>query len=167
MENKELIKEIRTLYIIKNIFNYIKDNNFKFKLFFYSKQFQNKLDIKLIDYKEKYINKIGFNINNYLHKEYEDDNLVKKYDNFILEKKLNKKEFKNLIFELIINKKLNEIEEDSEKLIDMDSPLFEIISKTKNFENNYTIYISQKNIDDNNLKDDFRIKFDNLNKSNV
>ena len=62
---------------------------------------------------------------------------------------------------------MNENEEDSEKLIDMESPLFEIISKTQNFENNYAIYISQENIDENNIKDDYKIKFDNLNKSNI
>ena len=134
MEDQNLIKKIKSTYILKNIFNYIKDNNFKLKLFIHSKLFQNKLDLTII-YKEKYIVQIGFDINKYLHKKYERDNLIKKYDNFLLEKKLNKKEFENIISEVIINKKFNENEEDSQKIIDMESPLFEIISKTKNFEN--------------------------------
>ena len=147
MANQELIK-IKSSYILKNIFNYIQDDNIQFKLFFYSKFFQNKLDIKLIDYKEKYINKIGFDINKYLHieqKNYKKDNLVKKYNNFLLEKKFNKKEFEKIIYDLLDNKKTKDIKENSEILIDMESPLYEIISKTKIFENNYDIYIFLKN----------------------
>ena len=49
----------------------------------------------------------------------------------------------------------------------MDSPLFNIISKSKEFENNYTIFISQKFIDRYKLKDDYEIYFDNLNKLNI
>ena len=47
----------------------------------------------------------------------------------------------------------------------MESPLFEIISKTKNFENKYTIYIDQKIIDE--YKYVYKKVFDNLNKSNI
>ena len=46
MEDQNLIKKIKSTYILKNIFNYIKDNNFKLKLFIHSKLFQNKIDIK-------------------------------------------------------------------------------------------------------------------------
>ena len=169
MENKNLIK-IKSSYILKNIFNYIQDDNIQFKLFFYSKFFQNKLDIKLIDYKEKYINKIGFDIKNYLHiqqENYKKDNLMKKYDNFLLEKKFNKKEFDKIIYDVFQNKIDKDLKEDSEILIDIESPLFEIISKIKIFETNYTIYISQKNIDEYNLKDDYKISFDKLNKLNI
>ena len=49
----------------------------------------------------------------------------------------------------------------------MESPLFGIILKTKSFENNYTIFFSQKNIDENKLKDYYKIHFDNLNKINI
>ena len=109
MEDQELIKKIKSPYILKNIFNYIKDNNFKLKLFIHSKLFQNKLDLTIM-YKEKYIDQIGFDINEYLHKEEDqEDNLIKKYNNFLLEKKLNKKEFENIISEVIIIKKYKKI----------------------------------------------------------
>ena len=141
MENQALIKKIKSSYIIKNILNYIKDNNFfKLKFFIHSKLFQNKLDIKLIDYKEKYIDQIGFDFNEYLHLNIGTDNLIKNYNNFLLEKKLNKKEFETIISEVILNKEFNRNEKDSVKLIDIESPLFNIISKTKNFGNNYAIY---------------------------
>ena len=51
--------------------------------------------------------------------------------------------------------------------IDIDSPLFEIISKTKNFENNYTIYISQKYFDEFKLKEQYIQFFNKLNKLDV
>ena len=102
-----------------------------------------------------------------MHKKYEEDNLFKKYDNFLLEKKLNKKEFENIISEVIKNKEYKEKEDSEILLIDMESPLFGIISKTKSFANNYTIFVSQKNIDKNKLKDYYKIHFDDLNKSNI
>ena len=48
MENQDLFKKIKSAYILKNIFNYIKDNNLKLKLFIHSKLFQNKLDLTII-----------------------------------------------------------------------------------------------------------------------
>ena len=106
-----------------------------------------------------------------MHKEKDErDNLIKKYDNFSLENKFNKKEFENIIIDVIkskIDKEENNIKRDSEILIDIESPLFEIISKTKGLENNYAIYISQKNIDKNKLKDDYKIYLDNLNRINI
>ena len=46
MEYQGIIDKIKSIYIIKNIFNYIKDNKIPLKLFIYSKYFQNKLNIK-------------------------------------------------------------------------------------------------------------------------
>ena len=51
--------------------------------------------------------------------------------------------------------------------INIDSPLFEILSKTKYFDKIYTIYISTKIIDEYKLKDDYIIRFKNLNNSNI
>ena len=162
MENNHQINKIKSSYIIKNIFNFIKEDNFQMKLFFYCKLLQNKLDIKLIDYKEKYIDKLCFDINKYLHIKQEEcktDYLINKYNSFLFQKNLNKKEFEIILFDVIQNNK-NDIKEHSEILIDMDSPLFKIISKTKLFGNNFAIYISQKNIDENNLKDNFKMLFE-------
>ena len=76
----------------------------------------------------------------------------------------------NIIYDILNNKKINEennIKKDSEILIDIESPLFKVISKTKIFENNYTIYISQKIIDKYKLKDYYKNYFENLNKLNI
>ena len=58
MENQILKKKIKSKYIIRNIFNYIKDTYFQLKLINYSKYYQKNLDIQLINYKEKYIKKL-------------------------------------------------------------------------------------------------------------
>ena len=122
------------------------------------------------------MNKIRFDIYRYLYIEEEEnrrDYLIKKYDNFLLRKKLNKEEFEKILYEVLENKKIkdadedNTIKEDSEILIGMESPLFVIISKTKAFENYYSIYISQKKIDKYKLKDDYKKYFENLNKLKI
>ena len=85
MENLGIIYKIKSIYIIKNILNYIKDNQ-KQKLFLYSKYFQNILNIGYVDAKEKYLKNIGFNINEYLYieeRKYEKNILNKKYDKFL------------------------------------------------------------------------------------
>ena len=55
---------------------------------------------------------------------------------------------------------------DYETLIYVDSPLFDIVSKTKTFEKYYKIILSQEIIDDYNLKEDYITIFNKLNKSN-
>ena len=174
MKKREILKKIKSIYIIDNIFNYIKDSsNLQLKLFIYSKHFQKVFNIKLIDYKEEYLKTIGFNLEDYLFSDkenYEKDFLREKYENFIIENKLNKEKFEDIIYEVLENKKIKDIDEeevnvidkDLEKLIDINSPLFEIISKTKLFEKNISIYIN------NNESKNNYIKFiDKLNKSNI
>ena len=84
-----------------------------------------------------------------------------------MEKKVNRKSLENLIYEIFENKQIKGIYKENENYINIDSPLFEIISKLSNFEINYTIYISQKNIDEYNLINEYIKLFDKLNKSNI
>ena len=112
MENQGIIYKIKSIYITKNIFNFIKDKNIQLKLFRNSKYFQKILNINYIDCKEKYLKNIGFNINEYLHikeEEYENNILNQKYDKFLLEKKINKKKFEEIIYEILENKQEKKI----------------------------------------------------------
>ena len=90
------------------------------------------------------------------------------YNKYLLEKKLNKEEFNKIIFDVIENTKQKEniYDKDYGILINIDSPLFEVISKTENFDKNYTIYFSQKNIHEYTLKEDYIAIHDKLNKLN-
>ena len=166
MENQRIIYKIKSIYIIKNISKYLKDNQ-KQKLFIYSKYFQNQLNIEYIDAKEKYLKNIGFDINEYLYideRKYEKNILNKKYEKFLIEKKINKKLLENLVYEIFENKQIKGIYKENESYINIDSPLFEIISKLSHFEKNYTIYISQNNIDEFNLLNEYVKLFDKFNK---
>ena len=162
MKNKQLISIINSKYILNYIFNYIKDKDFKDKLFLYSKKWQHKLDIKLIGLKEKYLNKINFDLDKYLYIKpslFKKDSLAKKYNKYIIENKLNKERIENIISDIYENKEIKDIEEedvnnikDYEKLINIESPLFKILSKTKNFRKKFAIYISQRIIDEYEYK---------------
>ena len=173
MENQGIIDKIKSVYIIKNIFNFIKNSNYQLKLFIYSKYFQNKLNIKLIDYKEQYLKKLKFNLELYLYsKEQKNkvDLLKQKYNKFLSDNKLNKEIFEDILYEVLESKQIKDIDEeevnninkDYDKKININSPLFEKISKTKMFEKNLSIYISQKK-----SKNDYIKIFDKLNESNI
>ena len=109
---------------------------------------------------------VGFDYNKYLYKkeEYYKKNILEiEFDVFLDNFFFNKKIFLNYLHEFLNN----QIKRDIDNYINIDSPLFEIISKTKDFYMNYSIFISQKNIDDYDLKNDYKIKFKKLNKSNI
>ena len=151
---QKLIDKIKSVYILKNIIDYIKDNRIQFKLFQYSKKYQNNLKIK-VSFQKKYLKKIGFNISNYLYTEiYDKEYLNKKYNEFLLEKDINKKKFEDILLELLQNENIDNIDENIKKynsqiVINIDSPLLNIISKIKDFYINYIIKIYEDYIDDN------------------
>ena len=177
MENEEIINNLSSKHILNIIFNYIKDENFKDKLFLYSKKFQEKLDIKLLGLKENYLKKIKFDLDKYLYIEsdsFEKDFLSKKYDEFLIEKKINKEKLENIIYDIFENKEVKDIDEEDvdkieekEKFINIDSPLFNTLSRTKNFGKIFTIRLSQNIIDRYELKDDYIKLFDKLNNLNA
>ena len=165
VEVEELINKIKSKFILNYVFDYIKDTNFKVKLFIHSKSYQKKLDLKLLTYKELFLNKIGFNLDNYLNSDSNEN-----YDNFLLENKINKEEFENMVYEILNKNEIEDInevnrKEEYNKLIEINSPIFDLISKTKSF-HKYSISISQEDID-KNLKVDYIILFNKLNKSNI
>ena len=167
MEKKRMIYEIKSKYIIKHIYNYIQDKHFALKLFFYSKYFQIRLDINYSYCYKKYLDEMQFQLCDYLHCRYmyKKDLLRTKYDNFLLENKLNKEEFEHIIYEIESNQ--NEIDKTDKKYIDLNSPLFEMLSKINDFDKFFTIYIPQEDIDKNKLKDDYKSIFNELNESNI
>ena len=151
---KKLFDKIKSKDIFNFIFNYIQDDKFKLRFFFYSKSFQKKLNLKS-SIQHIYLKKIGFNVSDYLYTlDYNKDFLNKKYEEFLLQNELNKEEIENIIFNAVNCNNIDNIEENLKKLdlkvlINIDSPLFKIISITKNFENDFIINIYENNIDDN------------------
>ena len=177
MNKEELINNIKSKHILYHIFNFIKDKNFKDKLFLYSKKYQIKFDIKLIGLKENYLKNIKFDLDKYLYIEpnsYKKDFLKIQYNKFLIEKRVKKEKIQNFIYDIFENKEIKDIDEEdvdniknNAKFINIDSPLLEILSKTKNFGKIFTIYISQKIIDKFKLKGEYIKLFDELNNLNI
>mgnify|MGYP003571468917 CR=1 FL=1 len=178
MEGEEVINNLKSKHILNYIFSYVEDKIFKEKLFLYSKKLQIKFDIKLFELKENYLKKLNFDKCLYIKPRlFKKDILAIKYNKFLKEKKLNKEKIEKLIYETFENKEIKNIEEedadnidnikDHEKLINIECPLFKIISKTKNFGNIFSIHISQKIIDEYKLKDEYIKLFDELNNLNI
>ena len=168
MENKNKFEKIKGVYILKNIFNYIKDEKFKILLFVYSKKYQHKFNLTLYDYQYSYFLKIGINFNNYLSDFNDyfpvDLNMGNMYDcdeyvdNF---KKNNLKEnyisdIKNIIYifkpkkffqEFIIKYfkfNFNKTKIIDNNYLDIFSPFFNLLSKTDYFKDVFTIPIFLK-----------------------
>ena len=161
-----MILKIKSKYMLLHIYNFIENKQFALKLFFHSKYFQKKLDINYSYCYEKYLDELNLNLKDFLHiyeTKYEKDILRKKYNEYLRKNILNKDKFEKIIYEVINNKN----EKDEEKYINIDSPLLEILSKTKVFDKIFTIFISQKNIDEYKLKDDYITIFNKLNNSNI
>jgi len=146
MNNKSILKKIKSKYIYKIIFDYINDENFKFKLFNYSKYFQNILGLKLFDYKEKYFDNLDINLNEYFYNDSCEQLLNKslfkeKLESYLLQYKL---DF-NFIQKYLINslnKKVKALIDQfnnkalifSDFFIDINSPFFDFISQSEIFE---------------------------------
>ena len=149
-----MISEIKSKYMLMRIYNFIEDKNFPHKLLLHSKKYQNRIEINYSYCYKKYLDELLFDLNDFLYqneKEYRKDILRKEYDDFIIKNGLNKSKIEKIIYEVINNKN----GEDGKKYINLDSPLLEILSKTKVFDKIFTIYISQKNIDEYKLKDEY------------
>ena len=195
METDSLFEKIKSKYIQKKIFSYIKNENFIYKFFLYSKAFQKKLELENIDFKERYIIQSKISYDNYLCCYSLFNVEPKKFDKKIIEKKLQEeltkfKLDKNIFKECILNyfkkfvKKDNEEEKDkkdkkektekniknekklNKQIISIYSPFFDDITKTEYFEE-LTISISVKLIERYNLKNDYISAFDKLNKLNL
>ena len=146
MNNKSILKRIKSKYIYKIIFDYINNENFKLKLFNYSKYFQNILGLKLFDYKEKFFDNLDINLNEYFYKDSGKFPMQKPLLKQMLESDL--KEYKldfNFIQKYLINslnKKIKALIDQfnnrasifSDLYINISSPFFDFISQSEIFE---------------------------------
>ena len=166
MNKNRVLEKVDARIVLRTIFDYIKADHIKFKLFTYSKFFQKKLGINLIDYKVKFIeSKINFDhfltysynrkitkyLNEFLLKNNIDINFFQKTTVRYFEKYLKNNNNKNNGIEFTLD-------------IDIYSPFFDSISKSEIFEQ-FTTIISKSIIEKNNLKNDYISVFNKLNKS--
>ena len=169
MENeKYMIDNIKSRYIFYFIFDFIKDENFKFKLFTYSKKYQNIFHLDLFSYKDLYYKLIfghlKINIFDYFSKYPKEDNteLKNKLSQDLIENKVNDiKKFNNYVL-FMIKKYLTENK--NLLLIDIYSPFLSFISESDELEK---IFLSIYTDDKYKLKSDYISFFNNLNNKNI
>ena len=171
----EILGKITSKYLLLKIFDYIKDNNdYILKLFVHSKYFQKKLNLSLYSYQQKYFDKIGLNINMYLSGYNDDKEIYPNYfdKNYLLNKL--KKDANNYGINSIVYyvtnyiKKLKESKKGNLNIyIDIFSPFFDLLSKTEDFWEIFTIPINIRFINKNHLEKDYISFFERINKTNI
>ena len=176
MNKEQILEKISSNYIFQNIFDFIPNKVFKYKLFVHSKFFQEKLNIKLIDYRQVYVNQFGLpDINNYFssynysdYEEYDKNYLNDKLKKDLLNKNTNINKLKEVLIELFNHFVKFDFDyfENREHLIDIYSPFFDTISKTAMYEKIYSIPIPVEIIKKLKLKNDYISSFNKLNESN-
>ena len=66
MENQIISVQVKSKYILKDIFKYIKDKTVELKLFAYSKYYQKRLEINIANYCKIYLDRLDFDLNKYI-----------------------------------------------------------------------------------------------------
>ena len=84
------LSKIKSKHILSQIFDFIKDDNFKLNVFKYSKYFQKIFDINIFNYQNAYFKKSNFYLPDFLSnksektEEFDKDFLQKKLDKFLI-----------------------------------------------------------------------------------
>ena len=177
MADQAKLSKICSKYILQKIFEYIRGYKLKYSLFVYSKYFQNLLDLDIINYENRYISKFDMSLEDFLlspndsnPKSFNKNYLKDIFDEKIRENNLDEKLIRKIIVDNII-KMGNEmtVKEyyDATYIINIFSPLLFDISKTKIFQNVFTLEIQWDIIEKFNLENDYKEIFNKLNESNV
>ena len=182
MESISLLENIKSKYIAKNIFDYIKDSNYLLKLVKYCKQLQNSYQLGVENYKEKSYEIVKYSkFENYLYFK-RSSKFKKKYlkNKFEMDLTQKEKKIKNTILnefsEIYFTNKYKYYQSneqikknilDNQLFIDIQSPFYEKLSKNPIFPDLFIIHISLPLIKENNLMKDYIKEFEQLNKSNI
>ena len=175
MKNTQVFNEIKSKYILEQIFDYIKDDKFKMKLFYYSKLFQSKLNLSIIDYQIAFLNKINFDYNNYLkfstntldQQNFDPKYLISQFTEDILKYNINSNIIPTIINNYFRNNKAPKIQKKNKNNInfgieiDIFSPYFDFLSKDDIF-NNFCIIIPLIRIKKFDLINDYKHIFAQL-----
>ena len=177
MELKKILKKINSTYIIENIFTFIKDKNYKLKLFNFSKFFQKKFNLDLFNYQEIYFKKYNLNLNEFLNLNsfYLGKRTLLKdnFNNILTENNIDLNLIKSYIINYYKYKSEEEIKNEnnlifnSKLLIDISSPFFDFLLNTDIFEKYFIISIPINYFKEYNLKDEYISFFNYLNSINA
>ena len=178
------LSKIKSKHILNQIFDFIKDDNFKLKFLKYSKYFQKIFDINIFNYQNAYFKKSNFYLPDFLNnksekiEEFDKDFLQKKLDKFLIKHpQLSISDINKYVKEFIPLYAKKEQKENNEQginyeksynnYIDIYSPFFELISKNEFFGNIFTINIPTNLIVKKSLENIYITIFDDLEKNNI
>ena len=165
-----LFENIKSQYIVDNIFNYIRDINFKLKLIKYSNKYHKILNVKLNDYKECYFLQF-IDLDDYISRPSDFNYKNNPENNNFLQDDLLKYEISMDYFQqLIINYYRKYLLKDNERIgkrITIFSPVFDVLSKTEFFGDKFSININPGSIDIYNTKEYYINTFSKLNELNL
>ena len=165
---KSILENIKSKYCLNYIFDYIKDDSFKFRIFVHSKLFQTKLDLNITQYHIKYLERFkldpirflsfqNMNSDICLGTKVLKDGLIK----YLSDKKINNdifQEYSLKYFELYFKYK-NEI-----FYIDIFSPLLDKLSESREVFEKIFIILNLQNIRKYNLELNYNSFFQKLGK---
>ena len=164
MSKHSVINKISSRNVLDIICSYAMEDNIEFKLFIHSKYFQKKFNL---DYKQFLINELDLNFDEYLICNEKKPN--KQLERILSIHKININQFQKFCENHYIIEFKNEeqiiFKEKREKLIDIYSPFFEILSKSIIFDN-FFIRIPIYEIEREKAKNNYISFFEKLNKSN-
>ena len=153
---KSILTKIKSKYCLDYLFDYIKDDSFKYKLFVYSKFFQEKIDLNLEQYQAKFIERYKLNPKLFLSfRDYNSDislgtNILKEG----LSKYLSMNKIENKIFQIYLIKffEIYFKENDENLYIDIFSPYSEQLYKSNEIFRNMFIILNIDEIKKYNLE---------------
>lgn len=165
MNNISLFQKIKSKYICRHIFGFIKEENYYIKLIGYSKRFQHFLGLSLLSYQEKYFEQLDLNIDNYLYSNIYKENFLKnKLEELIQKYALNINAIQNGVVnyykKYIKEKKINEKNEitdffSHEVNIDVFSPFIELLQKYEEIKEIFTVQIDIPLLKEHNLSEKY------------
>jgi len=168
---KSILEDIKSKYNFKNIFDFIKDDNFKYKLVVHSKKFQQKLELSVDKYHIKYLERFKINPIKYLnYNNFNSDICLGK--NIIKEglyKELSINNISNSIFQEYAKDYFNTYYNENEDVlyIDIFSPIFESLSTSKEIFEKFFIILKMFEIKKYNLELYYIPIFQNFKKLNI
>ena len=167
-KSKNILEFIKSQYILKNIFDYIKDDNFKYKIFVHSKKLQNKIGLNSIQYHIKYLER--FNLDPLKFLSFNNCNSDIRFGQNIIKKSLSEylsnNKIENDIFQAYSkNYFMNYIENDENDnyfYIDIFSPIFDTLITSKEICEKMFIILKMFEIKKYGLEHQYISTFQNL-----
>ena len=166
-----ILGKIKSKYNLSNIFDYVKDDNFKYKLFKYSKLFQEKLELNLTKYRVKYLERFKINPKIFLNFiEFGSDislgkDIIKKgLTNYLAKNKIEENIFQSFVIEYF--KKYFK-ENDDYFHIDIFSPVFDVLSTSEEIFEKMFIIIKVGDIKKQSLESNYSSCFEKLKNSKM